>query len=65
MENKIQLLVPAREIRRELTVINSRFVSTLAPATSVEAAREFIARIHKDHPDASHHVPAFKGCPLQ
>ena len=59
MQNKTQLLVPAQEIRREMIVANSRFISTLAYAPDVEAARAFIARIHKEFPDASHHVPSF------
>lgn len=52
-------LVPANEIRREIKVLNSRFIATLAQAASVEAARAFINRIQKEFPDASHHVPAF------
>jgi uncharacterized YigZ family protein len=59
MENKTKFLVPAHEIRRELTVVNSRFIVTLAPATNVEAARTLINRVHKEFPDASHHVPVF------
>jgi uncharacterized YigZ family protein len=59
MQNKTQLLVPALEIRREMMVANSRFISSLAPASSVEVARAFIAHIYKEFPDASHHVPAF------
>jgi uncharacterized YigZ family protein len=54
-----KLLVPADEIRREIKVLNSRFIATLAPAVSVESARDFINRIQKEFPDASHHVPAF------
>ena len=37
--------VPAQEIRRELTVSNSRFISTLAPVFSVDEAKAFITRI--------------------
>jgi uncharacterized YigZ family protein len=48
--------VPAEEIRRELTVSNSRFISTLAPAFSVDEAKAFIARIKAEFPDASHNV---------
>jgi uncharacterized YigZ family protein len=40
-------------------VVNSRFIATLAPAFSVEEAREFIARIKKEFADASHNVPAY------
>ena len=51
--------VPAHEIRREFTVSNSRFISTLAPAFSVDEAKAFIARIKAEFPDASHNVPIF------
>jgi putative IMPACT (imprinted ancient) family translation regulator len=51
--------IPAGEARAEITVINSRFIATAAPAFSVEEARAFIARIRQAFPDASHHVPAF------
>ncbi len=60
MDEKIKkLLVPAIEIRREFKDLNSRFIATLAPADSVEAARTFITRVQKEFADASHHVPAF------
>jgi uncharacterized YigZ family protein len=52
-------LVPAEEIRRELTVSNSRFIATLAPLGSPEEARVFIERIRKEFADATHNVPAY------
>ncbi len=51
--------VPLHEIRRELAVSNSRFISTLAPAFSVEEAKAFILRIKTEFPDATHHVPVY------
>jgi uncharacterized YigZ family protein len=51
--------IPARETRAEIIVLNSRFIASAAPAFSVEEARDFIARIRAEMPDASHHVPAF------
>ena len=51
--------IPAREARAEIEVLNSRFIASAAPAFSVEEAREFIARVKSEFPDASHHVPAF------
>jgi uncharacterized YigZ family protein len=51
--------VPAREIRRELNVSNSRFISTLAPVFSVGEAKAFVARIKAEFPDASHNVPVY------
>ena len=51
--------VPAHEIRRELNVSNSRFISTLAPVFSVEQAKGFIQRIKAEFPDATHNVPLY------
>ena len=51
--------VPAREMRSELIISNSRFISSLAPAFSVDEARAFIQRIKAEFPDASHHVPVY------
>ena len=57
MEARYQ--VPAGEIRRELVVVNSRFIATLAPVFSVEEAKAFIARVRSEFSDATHHVPAY------
>ncbi len=51
--------VPAEEIRREILVVNSRFIASLAPAFSVDEARAFIQRVKSEFPDASHHVPVY------
>ncbi|NOT03910.1 MAG: YigZ family protein [Anaerolineales bacterium] len=51
--------VPLNEIRRELMVANSRFISTLAPAFSIDEARAFMARIKHEFADASHNVPVY------
>ncbi len=51
--------VPAEEIRRQLVILNSRFISTLAPAASVEEAKAFLARLRAEFPDANHNVPAW------
>jgi uncharacterized YigZ family protein len=51
--------VPAHEIRREFTVSNSRFISTLAPVFSVDDAKAFVARIKSEFSDASHNVPVY------
>ncbi|MHB8779207.1 MAG: YigZ family protein [Anaerolineales bacterium] len=52
-------LVPLSEIRREHTIVNSRFIATLAPAFSIDEARAFMARIKKEFVDATHNVPAY------
>ena len=51
--------VPLTEIRRELVVVNSRFISTIAPAFSIDEARAFMARIKHEFADASHNVPVY------
>jgi len=51
--------VPLQEIRQELIISNSRFISTLAPAFSVEDAKAFISRIKVEFSDASHNVPIY------
>jgi len=50
---------PLTEIRREHLVVNSRFIATLAPAASPEAARAFIARLKTEFADAQHNVAAY------
>ncbi len=52
-------LVPLTEIRREQTVVNSRFIATLAPAFSIDEARAFMKRIREEFADASHNVPVY------
>lgn len=51
--------VPAEEIRRELVILNSRFITTLTTATSVEAAKAFLARLRAEFADANHNIPAW------
>jgi uncharacterized YigZ family protein len=52
-------LIPARETRCEIMVVNSRFITSAAPVFSVDQAKGFIARIKDEFSDASHNVPAF------
>jgi uncharacterized YigZ family protein len=51
--------VPLTEIRREHVVVNSRFIATLAPVPTIEAARAFLSRIRQEFADASHNVPVY------
>jgi uncharacterized YigZ family protein len=51
--------VPAEEIRREMVVVNSRFIASLAPVFSVDEAKTFVARIKAEFADASHNVPVY------
>ena len=52
-------LIPARETRTEIKVLNSRFIATAAPVFSVEEAKAFIARVKSEFADANHNVPAY------
>ncbi len=52
-------LIPAEPARAEIRVLNSRFIASIAPAPSVEAARAFVASVRAKMPDASHHVYAY------
>lgn len=52
-------LIPARETRVEIVVVNSRFIATAAPVFTVDEAKDFVARIRAEFGDASHNVPAF------
>ena len=51
--------VPAGPFQCEIRVSNSRFITHLAPASDVAAARAFIASIRQQMPDANHHVYAY------
>ena len=47
----VPYFIPADEIRRELVVVNSRFIATLAPVASMDEARAFIARVRAEFQD--------------
>ena len=53
------LTVPSGPERAEIVVLHSRFIASLEYADSVAEARAFVARVRREFPDASHHVPAF------
>lgn len=52
-------LIPARETRTEIVVVNSRFIATAAPVFTVDEARAFVARVRREFADATHNVPAY------
>jgi uncharacterized YigZ family protein len=52
-------VIPAREVRTEIRVVNSRFIATVAPVFSVEEAKAFVDRIEHEFHDATHNVPAY------
>ncbi|MFF4322720.1 YigZ family protein [Streptomyces sp. NPDC001568] len=54
-----QYVTPAREGVHESEINRSRFLCSLAPAATEREAQEFIARIRKEHPTASHNCFAY------
>ena len=52
-------LIPAREARAEIKVVNSRFIATAAPVFTVDEAKTFITRVRREFADATHNVPAY------
>src|SRR5215212_5064220 len=51
--------VPAGLAQAEIRAANSRFIASVAPSATVEAARAVIAGIRAEMPDANHHVYAY------
>ena len=51
--------IPAREVRVEIQVLNSRFIATAVPVFSVDEAKAFVDRIRAEFADATHNVPAY------
>lgn len=49
----------ARAGVHETEINRSRFLCALAPAATEEEAQEFIARVRKEHPDATHNCWAY------
>ncbi len=52
-------LVPAHEARHEMMAANSRFIATAGLAMTLDQAKALIARVRREYPDATHHVPAY------
>jgi len=52
--------VPKHEGRIETRVSNSRFIATIARASSVREAQDRIRAVRAEMPDANHHVYAFR-----
>ncbi len=53
-------LIPAAQVRTEIVIKKSRFISTALLAASVPESRAVIARLREEMPDANHHVYAFR-----
>ncbi|WP_149181512.1 YigZ family protein [Streptomyces sp. TRM49041] len=54
-----QYLTVAREGVHETEINRSRFLCALAPAATEQEAQDFIARIRKEHPTATHNCFAY------
>ncbi|MEU8774789.1 YigZ family protein [Streptomyces sp. NPDC048606] len=54
-----QYVTVAREGVHESEINRSRFLCSLAPAATEREAQEFIARVRKEHPTASHNCYAY------
>ena len=57
------MLAADTTIRREREIKRSRFIATATRTESAEEAREFIASIRSEFPDARHHCSAFSVTP--
>ncbi|MCB9451798.1 MAG: YigZ family protein [Anaerolineaceae bacterium] len=53
-------LIPSGIHRTELTIVNSRFITTIGMVVSVDEMKVFLANIRSEMPTASHHVYAFR-----
>jgi uncharacterized YigZ family protein len=51
--------IPADQARTEETILRSKFITTAAPAATVEDARAFIASVRAEFSAADHHCFAF------
>jgi uncharacterized YigZ family protein len=59
MTERQRYLIPARQHRVEQEIQRSRFITTVGYTPTVEAAREFIAGIRAEFPDATHNCWAY------
>lgn len=55
--------IPAAVHRAELVIQRSRFIATLGPAATAEAARSHIEAVRQMFPDATHHCWAYVAGP--
>ena len=52
--------VPKTRVRTEMRVSNSRFITTIDRAPTMQAAQDLLREMRTEMPDASHHVYAFR-----
>lgn len=58
--NDTQHTIIKDEVVVEQTLQKSKFIAYLAPVADEEAAKEYLRRIKKDHPKATHHCSAYR-----
>ncbi len=63
MDDAQRYPVPTGTCRVEETIQRSRFITTLAQASSADAARTFVEGVRTELPDATHHCWAFVAGP--
>ncbi len=51
--------IPAERFRSEIEVKHSRFITTIEPADTTEAALDFISQLKHEFPDATHNCWAY------
>jgi uncharacterized YigZ family protein len=47
-------------VSTELKILSSRFIAACAPADTTEAVQEFLEKVRKEYPDATHHCYAYR-----
>jgi uncharacterized YigZ family protein len=60
MPSSTRYPVPAATTRIEIRLVNSRFIATAGEAPSVDQAKQFIAAVRAEFPDATHTVFAYR-----
>ena len=60
MHDSFSYLTLQRQNRARFTVQGSKFIATMGPAASEEAARAFIEAVCSEFPDATHHAYAYR-----
>ena len=63
MADPLRYPIPADRVRTEDVIDRSRFICTLAPAPSPEAAQALVRDVSAEFPDATHHCWAFVAGP--
>jgi uncharacterized YigZ family protein len=54
-----KIIIPAADYSVALKFVNSRFIASIGPASSVAEAKSFISSVKKEYRDATHNVPVY------